>query len=243
VEVAEEGEGSDSEFELTLDDEGGLAVEEEDAKDIFEETNFDVPALGEESGSEAVAMESDADTDLESSDDFEISMDDDSSTGEESESQVVALEDEEEAEEDAATIAKPRKAPAKAKAKKKATAPVVDEEEVAPDESSEFDIDLDEEPKKKPKKKAAAVDEDEGEEADEDEEEDQVVAAAPRTFEWGALPATLLFPTVLVMFVVGVMGFELIRGMWGYHRPSIVGKPVIDNIARHLVPEGESLPK
>src|SRR5262249_32760187 len=73
---------SDSECELTLDDSGGLAPLEADAspqvktdsdeKDIFE-TDFEVPALEEDSGSEAVAME-DADTGLESSDfDLEIS--------------------------------------------------------------------------------------------------------------------------------------------------------------------------
>jgi len=238
------GEGSDSEFELTLDDEGALGVDE-DAGDIFEETNFDVPALDDDSGSEAVAMDSDGDTDLEGSD-FEISMDDDSSMSDddESASHVVALEDEEEAEDDAATVARPRKAAAKAKPKSRA-APVIEEE--AAEDSSEFDIDLDEEPaaKKKPAKKkpAVVVDDDSEAEVEEEEtgEEEEKVAAAPTTFEWGALPATLLFPTVVVMFVVGVMGFELIRGMWGYHRPSVVGKPVIDNIARHLV--DDSLPK
>src|SRR5262249_42133033 len=85
-------DSSDSEFELTLDEEGGLAavdsdVLEGDEKDIFEETNFDVPAL-DESGSEAVALD-EGDTDLEGSD-FEISMDEDSDTGEGSDSEVVA---------------------------------------------------------------------------------------------------------------------------------------------------------
>ena len=96
-------EDSSGEFELTLEDSGTLAPLEEDKtqesgeKDIFE-TDFDMPALDEESGSEAVALE-EADTDLESSD-FDLSLGE-----EESGSQVVALEDEE-ADEAAATVAR-----------------------------------------------------------------------------------------------------------------------------------------
>jgi excisionase family DNA binding protein len=101
----EEKEDSSGEFELTLDESSGLAPLEEEAtqasgegeKDIFE-TDFDMPALEEESASEAVALE-DADTDLESSD-FDLSLGE-----EESGSQVVALE-EEEADEGAATVAR-----------------------------------------------------------------------------------------------------------------------------------------
>ncbi|HEV3259342.1 MAG TPA: helix-turn-helix domain-containing protein [Gemmataceae bacterium] len=92
---------SSSEFELTLDDSGGLAPMEEAAgedKDIFE-TDFEVPALEDESASEAVAL--DDDTALESSD-FDLSL-----TEEESGSQVVALEGEAEADEEAATVARP----------------------------------------------------------------------------------------------------------------------------------------
>jgi excisionase family DNA binding protein len=103
AEAAKAEEDSSGEFELTLD-EGGLApLEEEHAqaeggeKDIFE-TDFDMPALDEESGSEAVALE-EADTDLESSD-FDLTLGE-----EESGSQVVAL-DEEEADEGAATVAR-----------------------------------------------------------------------------------------------------------------------------------------
>jgi excisionase family DNA binding protein len=101
---AEGEKDSSGEFELTLDEASGLAPLEEEAteagegeKDIFE-TDFDMPALDEESGSEAVALE-DADTDLESSD-FDLSLGE-----EESGSQVVAL-DEEEADEGAATVAR-----------------------------------------------------------------------------------------------------------------------------------------
>lgn len=102
--------GDESEFELTLDDVGGLAPlsdekraaeaasqESTEEKDIFE-TDFEIPALDEESGSEAVALD-ESDTDLESSDfDFATAED-------ESGSQVVAV-DEDEADENAATVAR-----------------------------------------------------------------------------------------------------------------------------------------
>jgi hypothetical protein len=63
---------SDSEFELTLDDTPAAQAADatvafpEDQKDIFE-TDFELPALDDESGSEAVALD-ESDTDLESSD-------------------------------------------------------------------------------------------------------------------------------------------------------------------------------
>ena len=106
---------SDSEFELTLDDSGGLAPAEDapqvkagQDKDIFE-TDFEVPALEEESGSQVAAL----DTDLDSSD-FDLALGDSEVAAEEgSGSQVVAL-DEEEADEAAATVAAKRGALAEA---------------------------------------------------------------------------------------------------------------------------------
>jgi excisionase family DNA binding protein len=114
---AEPNVDSSSEFELTLEDSARLAPLEDEApkttdssgdKDIFE-TDFEVPALEDESGSQAVALD-ESDTDLESSD-FDLALsDEDMVTEEESGSQVVALEDEEEVDEGAATIARPRAA-------------------------------------------------------------------------------------------------------------------------------------
>src|SRR5205807_3226930 len=83
-------------------------VEEEVAaegeKDIFE-TDFEVPALDEESGSQAVAL-GERDTDLESSD-FDLALgDEDIAADEESGSQVVALEDEGEVDDAAATVSR-----------------------------------------------------------------------------------------------------------------------------------------
>jgi excisionase family DNA binding protein len=207
---AEHESSSDSEFELTLDEEGGLtaldesssATGEEEGKDIFE-TDFDVPALDEESGSEAVGT--DGATDLEDSE-FELDLE--------------TAPDEETGSEDFAD----------------------DEEEVAP------------KPKRKTKMtraRAADVEDDVGLDIsldDEDEQEEEVepepavsagAAAAPPA-EWGPLPALVLLPSVIVLIIVGLMGFELVQGMWGFHKPSPVSKLVIDPIARLF---DDTLPK
>jgi hypothetical protein len=101
---------SDSEFELTLDDsgdllpiEGEVAAKGEEEADIFE-TDFEVPALDEDSGSQAVALD-ESDSDVESSD-FDLALgEEDVASEEESGSQVVAIE-EEEAEPGASTVAR-----------------------------------------------------------------------------------------------------------------------------------------
>jgi hypothetical protein len=41
-----------------------------------------------------------------------------------------------------------------------------------------------------------------------------------------------MIPTVIVMFVVGLMGFELIQGMFGYQRPAKANKLMVDTVAR-----------
>src|SRR5260370_622542 len=92
---------SDKEFTLTLDEsrdllpveEGAAAKSGEGEADIFE-TDFEVPALDEDSGSQAVALD-DSDTDVESSD-FDLALgEEDIASEEESGRQVVALEEEE----------------------------------------------------------------------------------------------------------------------------------------------------
>jgi excisionase family DNA binding protein len=190
------GSDSDSEFELTLDESGGLSVEEgseSGEQDIFE-TDFEVPALDEESGSEAVALE-ESDTDLESSE-FDLSVE-----GEESGSQVVPLEDEEEYDEGAATVQRP------------AVGGAVEDEEGIGDLGEALDEDLDQ----------AAV---------EEEEAEPVAAAAAPPAEWGAMPAIVLIPCTLILFVVSLMSFEMIQGMWGYHKGSRVSNLVIHPIAK-----------
>jgi hypothetical protein len=195
---------SDSEFELTLDDsgdllptdEGGSAAKAEGEEDIFE-TDFEVPALDEDSGSEAVALD-ESDTDLESSD-FDLALDEqDAASDEESGSQVVALEDEENADAGASTVARPRRKPAKK------PVPVEDEiEEEAPEEEEEETV----------SPRAA-------------------VAAAPAN--WGVLPALVMIPCVAVMFFVTVMGYEMVRGMWGYRQGTPVAAPVSKFVANDV---------
>ncbi|NBO91909.1 MAG: DNA-binding protein [Planctomycetia bacterium] len=206
---------SDSEFELTIDDDSSAGDSVDGSKDIFEETNFDIAGI-DESGSEAVALDSDSDLDGSNSE-FELELDD---TEAESGSQVVSLE-EDEADDAAATVTAKRKAPSRGKA----TA-------LAPSDEGEMDFEeIEEEPSAKSKggkKKPVALDDDE----DEDEDDLRTPAAVAPPAEWGALPAVMLFPTFLVLFVVGIMAFELIQGMWGYHRSTKVGRPIIDNIAR-----------
>jgi excisionase family DNA binding protein len=191
------GSDSDSEFELSLDESGGLSVEEEEAgadENVFE-TDFEVPSLDEESGSEAVALD-EADTDLESSE-FDLSVE-----GEDSGSQVVPLEDEEEYDEGAATVQRPA---------------VGLEEEGAEDLGAALDEDLEQEP---------ALEE-------EEEVEAAAVAAAPAPpAEWGALPALVLMPCTIILFLACLMGFELIQGMWGYHTGNKTSNLIVHPIAK-----------
>jgi hypothetical protein len=190
---------SDSEFELTLDDSGDLlpldekapAAAAEGEEDIFE-TDFEVPALDEDSGSEAVALD-ESDTDLESSD-FDLALDERDASGEgDSGSEVVALEDEEEAEAGASTVARPRKKPSRI---------ARGEEEV--------------------------------------EEEDEEAAVAPtravvaKQTEWGLLPALVLIPSVVVMFFVTIVGYEMVKGMWGHRQGTPVAAPIAKFLANDV---------
>ena len=56
---------------------------------------------------------------------------------------------------------------------------------------------------------------------DDDDDEPATVAAPPGAkARWGALPAFVLAPCLLVMFVVSIMGFEMMRNQWGYRQPA-----------------------
>jgi excisionase family DNA binding protein len=209
--VAESGEESDSEFELTLDDSGGSSPLEDvgEEKDIFE-TDFEVPALEEESGSEALAL--DEDTDLES-EDLELAIDEmDVESDDESKSQVVALEDEEDLEE----VSQP---------KRKTKTLAADEDE----ESPFGDI-------------GPVL-------GEEEEEEEELVAATGKArveyvekpaAPWGPVPAILMVPCVIVLFVVGLMGFELIQGMMSYQKTGKYSSVVLQPLTEAIT--GEKLP-
>ena len=215
---------SDSEFELTLDDSGGSSLEQaalgadqldvaEDKGDIFE-TDFEIPPMPEESGSEAVAV----DSDLEQSD-FELTADDsDVAADEDSASEVVLLEDEDDT--------------PKAKAKGKARKAVAEPEDVDVDLD---DVDLEDEAGasaagalKGVKGKKRSDDD------DEDDDEDAVPAGATverPTKPWGIVPVLFLAPTFLVVMLGAIMGYELLNTMWGYQQPRKPAAPVVRGIA------------
>jgi hypothetical protein len=210
---------SDSEFELTLDSEGDLSdslevetgsfASDEQKGDIFE-TDFEIPALDDDSASEAVALE-EADTDLDSSD-FDLAVDE---TGlEESASEVVAIDDETEA---------PKPKP---KGKKKAPKPAREEEVVeADDQAVSFD---DVELSAGEALEGVTPDEDAETEAEAGEPQIVYVGSKP----WGVLPAIMLFPCVIVLFVAGLMGYELMHSVWGYHQPTKPTSVVTDAVAQ-----------
>ena len=216
---------SDSEFELTLDDSGGSLEQaaldgglgdSEDKGDIFE-TDFEIPAMPDESASEAVALESD--TDLEKSD-FELAMDDsDVATGEDSASEVVLLDDEE-------AEAKPKpKAKAVPKGKKK---PAADDAEV--DLSDDAVIDDEDASASKALKGAKGK-----RRADEDEDEEPVPAGAGApTASWGVVPVLFLAPALLFTLFGALMGYELLQTMWGYQQPRKPTAPLVRGIDSQL---------
>jgi hypothetical protein len=98
---------ADSSRLVPVDDDGTALKPEESGEDIFE-TDFEVPALEAESGSEVVPLD-ESDTDLESSD-FDLALSDDDIATQSSKrrsAQVVPV-DEEDVDEGAATISKKR---------------------------------------------------------------------------------------------------------------------------------------
>jgi excisionase family DNA binding protein len=205
---------SDSEFELTLDDSSGSlpglekaapqAKPDSGEKDIFD-TDFDVPALEEESGSEAVALE-DQDTGLESSD-FDLALsEDDAPSADESQSEVVTI-DEEEA---------PRRKP-RGKTRKAPPPPAAAEEEEAAGFEQFGTDDVEAEPEVE-----AEI---EGEVEVHTVVKEKVLPAAP----WGVMPVLFMVPCVAVMVLVALLGFELVQNMNGYKSPGLVTR-ALNNI-------------
>jgi hypothetical protein len=190
-------ESDSSEFELTLDDSGGLegapkskaGKGSSEDKDIFE-SDFEVPALEDESSSQVAALE----TDLDSSD-FDLTLGDSEVVADESGSQVVAL-DEEEADEAAATVT----------AKGRPGAEL--EEEVELDELAEVP------------EEEAEVEEEEAVGAVREVVRERLIRPAP----WGVLPVILMLPCVIVMFLVLLMGLELVQSAVGYQPPGFLTK-------------------
>jgi hypothetical protein len=220
---------SDSEFELTLD-EGDLASSlgaettaftTEDAEpkgDIFE-TDFEIPALDDDSASEAVALD-DSDTDLDSSSDFDLAIDEpaDVSVDDESASQVVVLDDETE------VPVKGKKKPIKKRVVEEPSDDDLVVESAADEDAVNFaEMELEE-----------GVSASRALEGVRDEEEEEQVVVVTGSPPWGVFPALFLLPTIFIVFVAGIMGFELMQSMWGYHQSTQPSSLVVDKVATAL---------
>jgi hypothetical protein len=214
---------SDSEFELTLDDSGGsgiehaaLGAEEAEAEkgDIFE-TDFEIPPMeAADSGSEAVALESD--TDLEKSD-FDVAVDDSDIVSEEtSGSEVVLLEDEGEG---------PKARGGRAKARRAA------EEDADVDLA---DVEEDEEEASAARALKGVRGRRRGEEEEEEEEAVAAPAGAYRPVPWGPVPAIFLMLAFPFMLVGGIMAYQLVETMWGYQQPRKPTAPLVQELAKAL---------
>jgi hypothetical protein len=228
---------SDSEFELTLDDSGGSSLEQAalgadqieesggDKGDIFE-TDFEIPPMPDESGSEAVALESD--TDIEKSD-FELAMDDSDVPAEESsQSEVVLLEDEE-----GGAGAKAKKAKPAPKSKtKKLTAPA-DEGDV---DLAGADVMADEDDVSASKALKGVKGKRRRDDDDEEEEEAAPAGAVVErpTKPWGPVPAIFLGLTLPIVLLGALMSYEMLQTMWGYQQPRKPAAPIIRGLATNL---------
>ena len=58
-----------------------------------------------------------------------------------------------------------------------------------------------------------------------------VVAAPP---VWGPLPAAVLLPCMVFLFLGSLMSFEALRGMWGYHQPSKPAGALVRGVAEAI---------
>ncbi len=209
---------SESEFELTLDEVDTSDSEEiaiEDQKDIFE-TDFNIPALEDESASEvAVLEESDSDTALESSD-FEIDIESEL-VEEESGSEVLVVDEDAEVVDELVESEIDDVPPPKSKKSKG---------------SISFDnMNLDESISASQALKGVNKDE---ELLEEEGEGSLVINRALPPAPWGIWPTIFLLPTLMVVFLGAIMGFELVHNLWGYYQTEPPATLVVDQVANTL---------
>ena len=129
---------------------------------------------------------------------------------------------------------------------------VVEEESASEVVELEEELETDDDAPKGKKRRRAAMDDEDGESASEalsdidEDEEEQPVLVTPGTpakpARWGPLPALVLMPCLLVMFLVSLMGYEMIHGMWGFHQPTKTTSPITRMVAGMFLTENE-LPK
>jgi hypothetical protein len=214
------GPDSDSEFELTLDDNsgdldnlaeslraGGEGGAEGSEGAIFE-TDFDLPSLDDDS--QVVAEE----TDLEGG--VELDMNDLEEADDDSASQVLVVEDDAEAIVEDDDMPRPRKKGARS------LAGAFDDDDVSGE-------DLDDSPSASGALRNVRRG---GDDDDYPTGPVQTIVAQPA--KWGPLPAIVLFLTLPLMFVGSLMGYESVRGMWGYHQPSQPGNLLVRGLAENL---------
>lgn len=215
---------SDSEFELSLDiDDSAVQKGLADSDSEFELTLDDsgnLAPLEEEAPQLADSGEKDifetdfevpglddsgtVDSEIESSD-FDIRLDDSDLADEESGSQVVALD--EEADEAAETV-------------------TGDDEDLA-----EISVEED----------FGGLEGLEGEEVEAEVEEEGEVEVREKVVEkmlepapWGAMPVALMLPCVIVMLLVGIMGFELVQSATGYKQPGFLTRTFSKMIGKEI---------
>jgi excisionase family DNA binding protein len=192
LDESEPGDASDSEFELTLDDSSGeMAAATPQVKASGKdifESDQDLVSL-DDSGSEVAELDGD-------SSDFELALDDSEVISEdESGSQVVALDEEEAIDEGAQTLAT-------------ADFDLPEEEGEAAGDFGELDVEADADAE------ADAEPEEEVEREVQVVEKVKLIQPAP----WGAMPVVLMLPCVIVMFLVGIMGFEMVQSSNGFRQ-------------------------
>lgn len=216
---------SSEDFELSVDDDSGDQSGEQAGEQSGEESDFEL-SLDDSSGDGQPAAAEDQDA-FES--DFEISEDEDSgsdvaaldtdsafdddsdlSVDDASGSQVMALDEEEEVDEGAVTVANDDE-----------NAFGLDEEG---GEAAEFS-DLEEAPGL--------------EEVAEGEGEEEAVSTVVRQSQvqaapWGVVPVLFMFPCVIIMLLVGLMGFELVQSMTGYKPPGMLTKTFSELLGKPL---------
>ena len=184
----ESSDDSESEFELSLDDNSGItdALSEEVAEaqesDIFE-TDFDLPAV-EDDSSASLVLEESSSNDLEEAD-FEVDASDLLVDDDESASEVVMLDDDDEPVE-------------------------IDDEAMVVEDDEAIAVELDDSDSVSRAMRGV------GRRGAEEPVVRTVTAPAPT---WGALPAIVLLPTFLIVFLGMLMSYELVRGMWSYQQP------------------------
>lgn len=190
---------SDSEFELTLDEAGGSSKslskvgDSGEQKDIFE-TDFDLQGAAgqDESGSQAVALSDEPDTDLESSD-FDLALDDQSAS--DSLSEVGALD--ESTSDDSVPKGK--------------TKVLTDDSSLS---SSSDDMSLADH-----MDDDSLLDTGGEEESPAPEEEEAAPMSVPAAqADWGIYPLIMMIPCVVVMLLASLMSYELVHSMWGFHQ-------------------------